>query len=446
MTVAIMRTKAEQAFLDSFETVAKELPGSGWVAKLRRDALADFARQGLPGRRVEAYKYTDLRERVKLTSAPLAEHLRAESNRLYAEPSDSSDAASITFLNGRFHKSRFGETAGHGRDFHFDPLAKVIGADPPAWLHAHFADAAQRQPSAIAALNTAHMSDGVVMRIEPGAHLATPVAWSFVSTSEQPLATAVRNLVRVGAGARVTLIETHFGPNSGTRLANAVTDLVIEDGAEVEHIQHIQAGAAATHLGITNVTLGAGATYRAVGLTLDTALARHDVNVTFAGPGAKLDLAGLVLGRRAEHIDQTLVIDHAVPGCHSRELFKCVLDGRARGIVQGKVIVRPGAQKTDGKQMAQALMLSPDAEFDSKPELEIYADDVVCGHGSTCAEIDAGMIFYLMARGIPRPAARALLIESFIGEALDKVRDENLRNSLIAIAHAWLRAAENGGT
>ena len=151
---------------------------------------------------------------------------------------------------------------------------------------------------------------------------------------------------------------------------------------------------------------------------------------TFKGEGAKLDISGLFLGRGTEHIDTTLVVDHAVPGCESRELFKGVLADRARGVFQGKVIVRPDAQKTDGKQMAQALMLSEDAEFDSKPELEIYADDVVCGHGSTAAEIDEDMLFYLRSRGIPLEEARALLIESFIGEAIDKVEDERLREAL----------------
>ena len=140
------------------------------------------------------------------------------------------------------------------------------------------------------------------------------------------------------------------------------------------------------------------------------------------------------LGRGSEHIDTTLVVDHAVPRCESRELFKGVLADRARGVFQGKVIVRPDAQKTDGKQMAQVLMLSEDAEFDSKPELEIHADDVVCGHGSTAAEIDEDLLFYLRSRGIPLAAARAMLIESFVGEALEKIEDEAVRTALTRIA------------
>jgi Fe-S cluster assembly protein SufD len=186
------------------------------------------------------------------------------------------------------------------------------------------------------------------------------------------------------------------------------------------------------------VTLGAEAIYWSFQLTAGTQLMRNTTFVDFRGEDAKLDVSGLFLGRGSEHIDTTLVVDHAVPACESRELFKGVLADRARGVFQGKVIVRPGAQKSDGKQMAQALMLSPDAEFDSKPELEIYADDVVCGHGSTAAELDEDMMFYMRARGIPPEEARALLIEGFIGEALDKIEDEAVREAFAAIAKGRL--------
>ncbi|MDX2159301.1 MAG: SufD family Fe-S cluster assembly protein, partial [Hyphomicrobiaceae bacterium] len=156
---------------------------------------------------------------------------------------------------------------------------------------------------------------------------------------------------------------------------------------------------------------------------------------------ARLDLSGLMLGRGTDHIDTTLVIDHTTTGCESRELFKAVLDDRARAVFQGKVIVAPEAQKTDGKQMAQALMLSEDAEFDSKPELEIYADDVACGHGSTATELDSAMMFYLRSRGIPVPEARAMLIESFAADALEKIGDDVVREALAGLSLQWLRRA-----
>ena len=210
------------------------------------------------------------------------------------------------------------------------------------------------------------------------------------------------------------------------------------DGAELVHVKCALAGETSSHLATWLATLGkTGDLSRLPAHRSHRAHAQQPAR-HFRGEGAKLDISGSFLGRGAEHIDTTLVVDHAVPGCESRELFKGVLADRARGVFQGKVIVRPDAQKSDGKQMAQVLMLSQDAEFDSKPELEIHADDVVCGHGSTAAEIDADLLFYMRSRGIPPAEARALLIESFIGEAIDKIEDERLRGALAALAKQQL--------
>jgi Fe-S cluster assembly protein SufD len=162
------------------------------------------------------------------------------------------------------------------------------------------------------------------------------------------------------------------------------------------------------------------------------------MSLLFKGQHSTFDLSGLALGTNTSHADTTLFVDHAVPHCTSRELYHSVLGGEAKSVFQGKVIVRPDAQKTDGKQMARALMLSPVAEFDSKPELEIYADDVICGHGSTSVEIDADLLFYCRSRGIPLAEARALLVESFAGEAASKIEDEALRELVLSKAREWL--------
>ena len=167
-------------------------------------------------------------------------------------------------------------------------------------------------------------------------------------------------------------------------------------------------------------------------------MARNQIFVAFDGENTKLDLSGVFLGRGRDHIDTTLVVDHAVPSCESRELFKGVLDDRSRGVFQGKIIVQQIAQKTDGKQMSQGLLLSPDAEFDSKPELEIFADDVACGHGATCTELDKDLMFYCESRGIPPDIARGLLIESFIGEAVEKIDDETIVEAVMEFARGWL--------
>jgi Fe-S cluster assembly protein SufD len=284
------------------------------------------------------------------------------------------------------------------------------------------------------------MTDGAVVRVASKAQLARPVLLVFARAGGPGRLVTTRNIVQVATGASATLIEAHVTLAGATEgQDNALSEVAVGDDAALTHIKVTLSGAErATHLSTWMVGLSAAATYRAFQLTAGTALVRNAMFVTFTGEGASVDLSGVFLGRRNEHIDTTLVVDHAVPGCISRELFKGVLADRARGVFQGKVIVRPNAQKTDGKQMAQVLMLSEEAEFDSKPELEIHADDVVCGHGSTSADIDEDLLFYMRARGIGLVEARALLIESFIGEAIDKVEDEAVRTAIAGIAKARL--------
>jgi len=283
------------------------------------------------------------------------------------------------------------------------------------------------------------MTDGAVLEIAAGARIARPLLLVFIRSAPQPSLITTRNLLSIGAGAQATLIEAHLTlPGAAAGQSNVSSELALGDNARLTHVKLTLGGTGETHLATATPVLAAGARYRAFQLTAATGLVRNSVALSFAGEHAKADISGCFLGRESEHVDTTLVIDHAVPGCESRELFKGVLADRARGVFQGKVIVRPDAQKTDGKQMAQVLMLSEDAEFDSKPELEINADDVVCGHGSTSAEIDADLLFYFRARGIPTEQARVLLIESFIGEAIDKVEDEALRLALMAVARRRL--------
>jgi Fe-S cluster assembly protein SufD len=292
----------------------------------------------------------------------------------------------------------------------------------------------------VVALNTALMTDGAVIRVAAGAKLAKPVLLVHARAGREPRLITTRSSLDIGAGAEAAVIEAHIAvaDAAASGQANVLTEVTLGQEATLEHIKCTLDGRAGTHLASWQATLGPGATYRPFQLTAGIGLVRNHLAVAFAGEGGTLDMAACLLARGTEHIDTTLVIDHAVPGCTSRELVKGVLADRARGIFQGKVIVRPDAQKTDGKQMAQALMLSEDAEFDSKPELEIFADDVVCGHGSTVAELDDDMLFYLRSRGLPLTEARALLIDSFVGEVLDKLKDGPLREALSAIAQARL--------
>jgi FeS assembly protein SufD len=239
-------------------------------------------------------------------------------------------------------------------------------------------------------------------------------------------------------GSSAMLIESFGSLGVQALQRNAVTEVVIKDKAAINHVKLQREGGDTLHLTTSLVKLGADARYEAFQFSLGAALARNQIYAQFTGEGSQANISGAFLLRDRQHCDTTILVEHLVPRCGTRELLKAVLDKESRGVFQGKIIVAPGAQKTDSKQMAQALLLSEGAEFDSKPELEIFADDVVCGHGSTSGQIDEDLLFYLEARGIPEPEARALLIQAFVGEALERIEDEGLREVFANASAEWL--------
>jgi Fe-S cluster assembly protein SufD len=434
MTVALTRTKVELALSRSFEAVAAKLPGGRAVAEARKAAIGAFAALGLPHRRVEQWKWTDLRSALKEPLAPaVGDGARASAADIDAALEELSglDALRVVFVDGVYAPELSTRAEAAGLEIVSLAAALKSGDRTADGL---FRESAVGQ-EAVIALNTAFMTDGAVVRLAAGTKLDKPLLLVFARAGKEGRLVTTRNVIEIGDGAHATVIEAHVAlAGAAPGQANTLSDVALGAGAHLAHVKVTLAGETASHLATWLATLGQAATYHAFQLTAATALVRNNLFATFAGEGGKLDISGAFLGRGAEHIDTTLVVDHAVPRCESRELFKGVLTDRAHGIFQGKVIVRPDAQKSDGKQMAQVLMLSQDAEFDSKPELEIHADDVVCGHGSTAAEIDEDLLFYMRARGIPVAEARALLIESFIVDAIDKIEDERLRTALAGMA------------
>lgn len=443
MNLAIMKTKAELALVEAFQSVADALPGGPYVQQARRKAAQRFEALGLPHRRIEEWKYTDLRQILKEALPPRigdATSLTIPDVIVALGPLSALDGYRIVFANGAYRPklstpgsldglefTSLATALADGRGEHEERVARLIGPEDDATL----------------ALNTAFMSDGAVLRVREGAELAKPVILVHVRAGREAHASTMRQLIEVGAGAKATIIEA-FVSLPGSVLEgqiNTASEVVVHDEAQVTHVKCAVDKGVVTHLANWLVTVGRGAEYRGFQHTQGVGLARNQIFVTFEGEDAKVDLSGAFLGRGSEHIDTTLVVDHVVPACESREWFKGILDDQARGIFQGKVQVQQAAQKTDGKMMAQALMLSSDAEFDSKPELEIFADDVICGHGSTVAEIDEDLLFYFRARGISEAEARALLIEAFIAEVIEKVEDEPVAEALMAFARNWLQPA-----
>jgi len=443
LTVQQFRTKAEQAYLDLFEAARKALPGARdpFVAGLRTKAIEAYGRLGLPHRRIEAWKYTDLRARLtdvnpllkaegvavgeaELSSALGSEVAKLPAYRLVVVEGDlRADLSDIAGL-----KEEGVEAVSLGQ-----ALEK-----PPAWLKTALAQVNPREDDAVLALNTALMTGGVALRIGDGVTLDKPIHVIQLDGKGEPASTVTRNVVVAEPGSSATLLES-FG-SLGVRglQRNAVTEVRVGEKAALKHIKLEREGTDAFHLSTWLVELGADARYDAFQFSTGASLARNQIYARFAGEGSALDISGAFLMRGQQHCDTTLLVEHRVPRCTSRELFKVVLADEARGVFQGKIIVSPGAQKTDGKQMSQALLLSESAEFDSKPELEIFADDVVCGHGATSGQIDEDLLFYLESRGIPETQARALLIQAFVGEALERVEDDVLRDALVRASAAWL--------
>jgi Fe-S cluster assembly protein SufD len=291
---------------------------------------------------------------------------------------------------------------------------------------------------AMISLNAAMATDGVVINIDAGSAPARPVHLVHVAT-HSATSSFTRSLLRIGKGARVTLIESFIAAEGATSYQSHDSVVVwIGDEAEVQHVRLMEDARDAANISTAIFTLGAKAKLNTFNLTHGAGVSRYQGFITFGGEGSELTTNGVNLLGGRRHGDTTLVVDHKVPHCTSREVFRSVLDDRAHSVFQGRIIVRPDAQKTDGKMMTRALLLSDEAEIDNKPELEIFADDVTCGHGATAGALDESLLFYLRARGLPENEAQSLLIEAFVGEAIESIVDDDLRDIAIASAQRWL--------
>jgi Fe-S cluster assembly protein SufD len=286
---------------------------------------------------------------------------------------------------------------------------------------------------AAVALNTALMGDGIVIQIAKGAEIKRPIHLVFAAGGDKPSSVFIRSLIVVGEDAKATIIDDH---DSGLAQANTALDFVVGDKAQVDYFKITHARA--VHVASLLASIGARAVFNSFSFVSDAAVLRNQNFIRFAGEGTKGAIRGVSLLRGKQHADTTLLIEHAAGHCESREQFKTVLDDEAHGVFQGKIVVKQHAQKTDAKMMTRALLLSDEAEADNKPELEIFADDVVCGHGATTSAPDEGLKFYLMSRGIPEKEAEALLIQAFVAEVVEEIAHEGIRNALMFAALRWM--------
>jgi Fe-S cluster assembly protein SufD len=434
-----IKTAAETALAANFAAVRRALPGAGAVAALREVAFKRFENEGLPHRRVEEWKYTDLRALMR-DAKPLAGVPDAAAKARAKTAGGmlaSIEARRIVFVDGAF-VPELSDLADLEAGLAISSMGQALAAGDPQLL-ARIGRVVPTDDVAVA-LNTAFMGDGAVIHIAAGAALARPIHLVFFNAGGEGASVFARSLVVVGNGARAMLVESHEG--SGEYQVNSALELVVGDEAHVDHIKITGAGAGALHVSTLMAAIGAHARFNEFLFTSGAAIVRNQLFVRFAGEGTIAHICGASLLRGREHADTTVIADHAAGGCTSREVFKSVLDDEARGVFQGKIIVRPHAQKTDAKMATHALLLSETAEADNKPELEIFADDVQCGHGATSGDLDEDLLFYLRARGIPAKEAQALLIQAFVGEAVEGIEHAGLRDALMEQVVAWLEQRE----
>jgi Fe-S cluster assembly protein SufD len=434
----LVRTAAEEAIVARFPTVKTSLAGDAGVVRLREAAFDLLAKRGLPHRRVEEWKYTDLRGLMR-EAAPLAERPAAADAAAALKGAAALaglDACEIGFVNGHL-MAEASDLGGTPAGVEIVPLAEALAAGHALLKSMSPVDAAR--DNAAYALNTAFMNDGAVIRIAAGSAVERPLHLRFVNTGAAPFSTAVRVLLVVEPGASATLIETHEGPGSLAYQPNTVVEIVAHDNAAVRHVR-MNAEGDALALSTLTAKLGAHVSFDTLNVAVGASVARHQVFLTFAGEHTTARINGATMLKDKQHGDTTLLVDHAVPHCDSKELFKTVIDDTATGVFQGKIIVRPHAQKTDGRMMSASLLLSDGGTMNNKPELEIFADDVQCAHGATCGQLDEDLLFYLMARGLPRKEAETLMVQAFLGEAVELVEHEATREALLAVIEGWLKA------
>lgn len=420
---------ASHHYLAEFERVEQTLAGAAlpWLRELRREAIAAFVARGFPAPHDEDWKYTRtaaIEQRAfrlvpKLAAAVDADRVLRAVHAEFAEHR-------LVFVDGRY-RAEWSRLDGLPANVHVSSLAAALQADAPG-LRAAFNKGVDLQRHPFALLNTAFAEDGAYIVLENGAVLAQPLQLVFVASSAlHGHVMHPRIVVAAGDHSQATLVERYVALDEAGYFTNAQTAVVLGSNAGLEHCRLQEESGKAFHIAGVHVVQSDDSRYASHAVSLGGLLARNDIDVQLAASGVECSLNGLYMASGRQHVDTHTRIDHLQPHGSSHELYKGVLDGFGRGVFNGKVVVHPDAQKTDARQANHNLLLSDNAEADSKPELEIYADDVKCAHGATVGQLDADAVFYLRSRGIDEAAARSLLTYAFAGEIVERIQLPALR-------------------
>lgn len=405
-----------------------------WLTKIRKTAFDQFADLGFPTTHNEEWKYTSVAPLARIPFRPASDYLAPKGARQSSEllQSNPADSMALYFYAGQFVE----ELTPHSnlpQGVKVTSIAKAIASGSPL-LEKHFAHYAESAKRPFVALNTALAEDGALVEISPDVALTQPIYLCFVAgPSHEPLIYHPRNLIVLGRGSQATIVEQYLSLGQDHQqiyFTNAVTEVALGENARVEHIKEQDESLRAFHIATLQFHLERSSSASTTSVALGGSLDREDVIAVLDGPGAECTLNGLYVTSGSQHVDNHTTIDHAQPHCSSRELYKGILDGKSTGVFNGKIVVRKDAQKTDSKQSNKNLLLAEDCVINTKPQLEIFADDVKCTHGATIGQIDAESIFYLRSRGIGHEQAWAMLTLAFANDVLGKIKSEPLRARL----------------
>jgi len=493
--IEVMEEK--ETYLSQFARLEERLAGNRqpWLQRIRKAAISHFAELGFPTTRQEEWRFTNVAPLTKIAFEPVhgwePHKPEAQAKDRHGTPSlalqacvhgvtadalkrftfGGLDCTQLVFVNGRYSQElstpspplerggksfpsartyfppfprggRGGLTVQPARDgIKVSSLADALGSDGER-VEPYLARHAGYQDHAFVALNTAFVEDGAFVYLPRGNDVEQPIHLLFVASSHgEPTVSHPRNLIVVGDNSQVAIVESYVGLDGGVYFTNAVTEIVAGQNAVIDHYRLQQESAEAFHIATLAVHQDRGSNFTSHSISLGGALVRNDVKARLDAEGVECTLNGLYMASGHQLVDNHTSIDHAKPHCSSHELYKGVLDGKSKGVFSGKIIVRPDAQKTDAKQTNKNLLLSADSVIDTKPQLQIYADDVKCTHGATVGQLDKDAIFYLRSRGIGHEDARSLLTYAFANEIISRIEIPSVREHLNAAVLQWLPKA-----
>lgn len=430
------------AYLENFSHFEREAKQPAWMLPLRQGGLVRFTELGFPTLQHEDWRFTNIAPIAKLLFKPVfaatADGLTREGINNF--PFTSLPGARLVFVNGHYAAS-LSRTADLPAGVRVSNVAAVLAAEP-ALLEKHLASSLAASDNAFTALNQAFFLDGGFIHVPAGKVVQEPVQLVYVTTANQSGATIQpRNVIVAEANSQLTVIESYVTAGGAGYFTNAVTELIVGDNAVVEALKFQDEAADAFHLAAIHGRFGRASNVSLHSFALGAKISRNTIRTNLAGEGLECVLNGLYLTRGEQLADHHMVVEHTQPHCASHEYFNGILDDKSRGVFHGRILVQPLAQKTDAKQTNKNLLLSDDATANTKPQLEIYADDVKCTHGATIGQLNPESIFYLRSRGIGPETARRMLIHAFAGEIIERIRHEAAREELNQLV--WERLEAN---